>query len=66
MGVCREVGLTDMGRNGSVLKTLLRKYKCRELEGVIRGLRLVNPEYRSLLPLNSAQPLSKHESQKEP
>lgn len=55
MGVCREVGLTDMKTNGSVLKALLKKYKCGELEAVIRGLRLVDDSYRSLVPLNSQQ-----------
>jgi hypothetical protein len=55
MGVCREVGYTDLAKCGSVLKVLLKRNSPETIERVVRGLRLVIPEAESIKPLHSKE-----------
>lgn len=56
MGVVRStLGPTEMARNGSILKRMLKQGGCREIEAAIRGLPLVIPGCRDLRPLWTAK-----------
>jgi hypothetical protein len=56
MGVCREVlGPSEMQRNGSILKLMLKQGGCREVEAAIRGLPLIIDGCASLRPLWTAK-----------